>query len=90
MLTKSRFIPTFRAMASVITHDWVHYVRSASDPKPKTTQLTLFGHNLCPFVERVRLCLAEKSVAYDSVELDLSQRPDWYYEMNPSGKVPTL
>jgi glutathione S-transferase len=38
----------------------------------------------------VRLALAEKAVAYETVEIDLGNRPDWLYEMNPSGKVPVL
>jgi hypothetical protein len=38
----------------------------------------------------VRLALAEKTVAYETVEVDLRNRPDWLYELNPSGKVPVL
>jgi glutathione S-transferase len=38
----------------------------------------------------VRLALAEKAVAYETVEVDLRNRPDWLYELNPSGKVPVL
>lgn len=87
---KLRLIPLSRSFSSAISHDWVTYIRTATDPKPKSEGLTLFGHNLCPFVERVRLALAEKEVVYNSVELDLTQRPDWYYEMNPSGQVPTI
>jgi glutathione S-transferase len=38
----------------------------------------------------VRLALAEKGVRYDPIEIDLGNRPDWLYEMNPAGKVPVL
>ena len=44
----------------------------------------------CPFCARVRLVLAEKALAYETVEIDLGNRPDWLYELNPSGKVPVL
>jgi glutaredoxin len=44
----------------------------------------------CPFCSRVRLALAEKGVAYETVEVDLGNRPDWLYELNPAGKVPVL
>jgi glutathione S-transferase len=44
----------------------------------------------CPFCARVRLALAEKAVEYETVEIDLGNRPDWLYEMNPAGKVPVL
>jgi glutathione S-transferase len=38
----------------------------------------------------VRIVLAEKGVPYDTVEIDLRDRPGWLYEKNPSGKVPVL
>ena len=44
----------------------------------------------CPFCARVRLALAEKVVEYETVEIDLGNRPDWLYELNPVGKVPVL
>jgi len=37
---------------------------------------------------RVRLCLAEKGLDYDAVEIDLDDRPAWLYEKNPLGRVP--
>jgi glutathione S-transferase len=44
----------------------------------------------CPYCARVRLALAEKAVDYETVEIDLRNRPDWLYELNPAGKVPVL
>jgi hypothetical protein len=36
------------------------------------------------------LALAEKGIAYETVEIDLRDRPAWLYELNPLGKVPVL
>jgi glutathione S-transferase len=44
----------------------------------------------CPYCARVRIALAEKAIAYETVEIDLRDRPDWVYDLNPSGKVPIL
>jgi glutathione S-transferase len=38
----------------------------------------------------VRIALAEKGFDYETVEIDLGNRPDWIYELNPTGKVPVL
>lgn len=52
--------------------------------------ITLFDAARCPYCARVRIVLAEKSVPYETVAIDLSDRPAWLYGMNPSGKVPVL
>jgi glutathione S-transferase len=52
--------------------------------------LTLYDAARCPYCARVRIVLAEKAIPYETVEVDLSDRPAWLYEKNPSGKVPVL
>jgi glutathione S-transferase len=49
---------------------------------------TLYDAARCPYCARVRIVLAEKGIEVDTVEIDLSDRPEWLYEKNPSGKVP--
>ncbi len=52
--------------------------------------ITLYDAARCPFCARVRIVLAEKAIPYETVEIDLADRPSWLYEMNPAGKVPVL
>jgi glutathione S-transferase len=52
--------------------------------------LTLYNADRCPFAARVRIVLGEKDVEYETVEIDLDDRPAWLYEKNPLGKVPVL
>jgi glutathione S-transferase len=44
----------------------------------------------CPYCARVRIALAEKQLEYETVEIDLSDRPSWVYELNATGRVPIL
>jgi glutathione S-transferase len=50
----------------------------------------LYDAPRCPFCARVRLVLAEKAQPYETIEIDLDNRPEWIYDLNPSGKVPVL
>jgi glutathione S-transferase len=52
--------------------------------------ITLYDAPRCPYCARVRIVLAEKGVEVDVVEVDLSDRPAWIYEKNPTGRVPVV
>jgi glutathione S-transferase len=50
----------------------------------------LYDAARCPYCARVRIALAEKGIDYERVEIDLSNRPVWIYDLNPTGRVPVL
>jgi glutathione S-transferase len=52
--------------------------------------LTLYDADRCPYCARVRIVLTEKDLEYETVTIDLTDRPAWLYEKNPLGKVPVL
>jgi stringent starvation protein A len=52
--------------------------------------LTLYDAARCPYCARVRIVLAEKDVEYETIEIDLSDRPAWIYEKNSTGRVPVV
>ncbi|MDH3691435.1 MAG: glutathione S-transferase family protein [Gammaproteobacteria bacterium] len=53
-------------------------------------QLELVSFNLCPYVQRSRITLLYKNVAHRITYIDLDDRPQWFNEMSPRGKVPLL
>lgn len=55
-----------------------------------TTQPVLVSHPLCPYVQRVAIVLAEKGVAFERRDIDLSAKPDWFLAISPLGKTPVL
>ena len=52
--------------------------------------LTLYDAARCPYCARVRIVLAEKEIEYETIEIDLSDRPAWIYEKNSTGRVPVV
>jgi glutathione S-transferase len=52
--------------------------------------ITLYDAARCPYCARVRIVLAEKGIEFETVEIDLSDRPAWLYEKNPVGRVPVV
>jgi glutathione S-transferase len=54
------------------------------------SKLTLISHELCPFVQRAAIALEEKGVAFERINVDLANKPDWFLAISPLGKVPLL
>mgnify|MGYP002631577338 FL=1 len=52
--------------------------------------LTLVSFDLCPYVQRAAIALAEKSVPFERRTVDLTNRPEWFEALSPLGKVPLL
>jgi len=52
--------------------------------------ITLYDADRCPYCARVRIVLAEKGLEFETVVVDLDDRPAWIYEKNPLGRVPVL
>jgi glutathione S-transferase len=52
--------------------------------------LKLISHKLCPYVQRAVIALAEKGVAFERIDIDLVNKPDWFLRISPLGKTPVL
>ena len=55
-----------------------------------TPKLKLVSFDLCPYVQRAAILLAEKGVPFDRITVDLANKPDWFKAISPLGKVPLL
>src|SRR5438045_4192126 len=59
--------------------------------RPMTqTKLKLISHKLCPYVQRAVISLTEKGVPFERIDVDLSNKPDWFKAISPLGKTPVL
>lgn len=52
--------------------------------------LTLVSFDLCPYVQRAAIALAEKGVPFERRDVDLANKPEWFEAISPLGKVPLL
>jgi glutathione S-transferase len=50
----------------------------------------LISFELCPYVQRAAIVLAEKRVPFERINIDLANKPDWFLKLSPLGKVPVL
>ena len=52
--------------------------------------IELVSHPLCPYVQRAVIALTEKGVLFTRTVVDLADRPQWFKDISPLGKVPLL
>lgn len=57
---------------------------------PEMATYRLVSHHLCPYVQRVAIALAERGMAFERDYIDLADKPQWFREISPLGKVPLL
>ena len=52
--------------------------------------ISLVSARICPFVQRTMIVLNEKGLPCRVRYIDLNDKPDWFLEMSPLGKVPVI
>ena len=55
-----------------------------------THNLHLISHHLCPYVQRAVIVLQEKNIPFERTYIDLADKPDWFLDISPLGRVPVL
>lgn len=48
------------------------------------------SNHLCPYTQRAVIQLAEKGLSCERIYIDLANKPQWFVELSPLGKVPLL
>lgn len=54
------------------------------------TTIQIYSIPGCPFAHRTRLVLLEKGIDFTLTEIDLQNKPDWFMQISPYGKVPVV
>ena len=54
------------------------------------SEIELFSYEACPYAQRTRMMLIEKGLDFSLTEVDLYNKPDWWKELSPHGKVPLI
>jgi glutathione S-transferase len=50
----------------------------------------LVSFDVCPYVQRSVITLQEKGVPYEIEYINLNNKPEWFMQLSPLGKVPIL
>ncbi|GFO17178.1 glutathione s-transferase [Plakobranchus ocellatus] len=73
-----------------ITHDEKALAQGAPFPPTTPGVLRLYNMRFCPFAQRTKLVLEHKKIPYETININLKYKPDWFVELSPIGLVPVL
>lgn len=68
----------------------LHLGAGSKKPAEVKGQARLYGMKYCPFSHRIQLILSYKKIPHDVVNINLKNKPEWYSEIHPEGKVPAF
>lgn len=64
---------------------------STAEGAPVITEKPTFLTSwLCPYVQRVWIAMNYKQIERERVEIDLQNKPPWFLQVSPFGKVPVI
>ncbi|GGK57011.1 glutathione S-transferase family protein [Amphritea balenae] len=52
--------------------------------------IKVISFKICPFVQRITAILEAKGLTYEIEYISLSDKPDWFMAISPTGQVPVL
>nr|QLY71962.1 Omega class glutathione S-transferase protein 1 [Dermacentor marginatus] len=53
-------------------------------------KLRIYSMRFCPFCHRALLVIHAKNIDHEVVNINLKDKPEWHFKLNPAGKVPIL
>ncbi|XP_003787239.1 glutathione S-transferase omega-2 isoform X2 [Otolemur garnettii] len=52
--------------------------------------IRVYSMRFCPFSHRTRLVLRAKGIRHEIININLRNKPEWYYTKHPFGRIPVL
>ncbi|CAG2172095.1 unnamed protein product [Oppiella nova] len=59
-------------------------------PRANPGLLRVYSDHTSPFAQRVLMVLTAKDIPHEVIHVNIWDKPDWFVERNPLGKVPTI
>jgi len=92
--TARHIIGSQNIVSSILCHSLQVNMANKDTPRPavlnERNTISLLGMPFCPSTERIRLALGWKGLEYAKIDIDLSSKPPWLFDLNPFGQVPVL
>lgn len=66
------------------------FATGSACPELEAGNLRVYSMRFCPYAQRALLVLTHKNIPHEVVNINLKNKPEWFLQKNPLGRVPTL
>lgn len=73
-----------------ITHNKHYKTGDAAPPAPAKDTMRVYGMKFCPFVHRLKLVMHACGADHETINCNLTNKPEWIFDKNPRGTVPII
>ncbi|GMT13735.1 hypothetical protein PFISCL1PPCAC_5032, partial [Pristionchus fissidentatus] len=77
-------------MSKVVGNDTKALKKGDPEPPLAPGKARIYSMRFCPWAERAVLYAAAKGIEVEVVNINLVNKPEWYYNKHPQGKVPAF
>lgn len=67
-----------------------NFAAGSKFPPNSSGKMRIYSMRFCPYAHRTRLVLEHKNIPFETININLRNKPDWFLERNPLGLVPVL
>ncbi|CAD5115956.1 DgyrCDS4886 [Dimorphilus gyrociliatus] len=67
-----------------------HLKKGDELPSSSSGRVRFYNMRYCPFAKRTRMVLWHKKIPHDVININLKDKPDWFFDKNPFGTVPAI
>lgn len=78
---KKKYLSHIKHIKHIILSLLLNFVLGSKKPEAVKNQGRLYSMKYCPFAHRVRLILTLKQIPHDIVNINLQNKPDWYFQV---------
>lgn len=68
----------------------IHLSEGSAKPELVEGKPYIFSMKFCPYAHRARLALSFKQIPYEIININLKNKPKWYFDIHPKGQVPAF
>ncbi|XP_060567777.1 glutathione S-transferase omega-1-like [Ruditapes philippinarum] len=68
----------------------IAYRKGSEFPALEAGKLRVYSMRHCPYAQRARIVMLHKNIEFETVNINLKEKPEWFLELAPLGTVPAI